>query len=160
MESVTYVLLYPETTFIPHFETDNSNLLCMWNPLKLFLESLYWIHVNNFVLLLIFFFNFSYSKLKKSQHPHNLKLWSVIGWSPPYLEFNAQHEVKIISVAAHMWEALHGTQNGSVQQNSSEDQSDQIHYAKCGQKWAKNTHSTHFGTFFPFYRVWRDNFHI
>ena len=37
---------------------------------------------------------------------------SVIGWSPPYLEFNAQHEVKIISrstlvelVAAHMWEA-------------------------------------------------------
>ena len=30
----------------------------------------------------------------------------MIGWSPPYLEFNAQHEVKIILelVAAHMWE--------------------------------------------------------
>ena len=34
------------------------------------------------------------------------RLRSVIGWSPPYLEFNAQHEVKIILelVAAHMWE--------------------------------------------------------
>ena len=44
--------------------------------------------------------------MKKSEHPHSSKLWSVIGWSPPYLEFNAQHEVKIILelVAAHMWE--------------------------------------------------------
>ena len=56
------------------------------------------------------FFNFSYtsiySKSKKSEHPHSVKMWSVIGWSPPYLEFNAQHEVKIILelVAAHMWE--------------------------------------------------------
>lgn len=40
----------------------------------------------------------------RAQHPHSVKLRSVIGWSPPYLEFNAQHEVKIILelVAAHM----------------------------------------------------------